>query len=414
MGRYGRGFVILVLLGMAFGKDLTAAEWSLTGALNQQLEYNDNISLNPIRKDSVFGYRLIPGLLAKRTTEALDLALEAGAEIRRYDDTRWNCDNYSVGFGNLYITAQKKHTLGLKGGYAVACSYSQQLTDTGLLLPNSQSETYLLAPSWTWQWSARDQLLLNASYNKTTFGQTASGLAGDVVPFTNSTTYTADLGATHKWSRRLSLNGKLSYSNVQFTGANPSTQNLFGFEAGASYLLTRNWTVRAAAGPKWVQGSSNTANQSPGQNSGLTLGYVANVEVSYQGQFTNWTAGFTSSITPSAIGQNLQTQTVFANYSYQLSEFVLFLISANYSQSKSIGGQTIDATGNQFDRIFLGLSTGLTWEFMENWQLKGNYSYSRQDFKQGGNIQNLLTGVSDANLVMLNLSYSWDGIRTSR
>ena len=55
---------LLVLACIGFGKDVAAAEWALKGSLGQQLQYNDNIALSTIRKDSVVGYLLTPSLQA--------------------------------------------------------------------------------------------------------------------------------------------------------------------------------------------------------------------------------------------------------------------------------------------------------------------------------------------------------------
>ena len=131
---------LLVLASIGFGKDVAAAEWALKGSLGQQLQYNDNIALSTIRKDSVVGYLLTPSLQATRKTEVHGHWFSRAGDIRRYDDSRWNCDNYNLGLNNAYRT--KRSVFSLSGGYAVSCSYTQQIEDTGLLVPNSQSINY--------------------------------------------------------------------------------------------------------------------------------------------------------------------------------------------------------------------------------------------------------------------------------
>jgi hypothetical protein len=413
---------VLVLACMGFGKDVAAAEWALKGSLEQQLRYNDNISLSTIQKDSVVGYLLTPRLQATRKTEVLDIAFEGQGDIRRYDDSRWDCDNYNLGLNNDYRA--KRSVFNLTGGYAVSCSYSQQITDTGLLAPNIQSKNYWLAPAWTWQWTSRDQLTLNTSYSKTSysnlFGGVAASTGNDSLSFSGNDTYTVNLGGNHLWSRRLTLNGNLNFSNVQYTGLGASTQNLFGFQLGANYAINHYWTVSAGGGPLWVDGNRQGSDGlSSGQNSSLSLGSVANISLSYNDRFNQFSTGYSNSVNPSAIGQTLQTQSVFANYSYRLTQHLLLDLTSYYSLSQSIGGQSADNSTSQFNRRYFTAAAGIAWELAKNWQLKGSYVYRWQDFQQDNNVQNLNagilnTGTTNSNLVLLSLSYSWDGIRISR
>jgi len=97
-----QSIALLVLACIVPGKDVAAAEWALKGSLDQQLLYNDNISLSTIRKESVAGYHLAPSLQATRKTGSLDVGLEGQGDIRRYDDSRWDCNNYNLGSNNGY------------------------------------------------------------------------------------------------------------------------------------------------------------------------------------------------------------------------------------------------------------------------------------------------------------------------
>jgi len=413
---------LLVLTCIGLGKDVAAAEWALKGSLGQELQYNDNIAFSTIRKDSVYGYLLTPSIQATRKTGVLDIAFQGQGDIRRYDDSRWDCDNYNLGLNNGYRA--KRSVLSLNGGYAVSCTYAQQINQTGILVPNSQSVNYRLAPSWTWQWTSRDQLILGTSYSKisysNSFGGVASNAGNGSLSFSGNDTYTVNLGGKHEWSRRLSLNENLLFSNVQYTGSNASTQNLFGFHLGANYTINHYWTVGASGGPMWVDTQQSSDDASSGLNSSLSLGYVANINLSYGGPLARFATGYSSSINPSAIGQTLQTQSVFANYSYRLTQHFLLDLSSNATRSQSIGGQSTDNPTSQFDRSYFTAATGIAWELAKNWQLKGSYVYRWQDYQQDQNVQNLNAvrdlnvGTSDANLVMLFLNYSWDGIRKSR
>jgi hypothetical protein len=417
---FSRRIGLFVLVSSVFGKDAAAAEWALKGVLGQQFQYNDNFSFSSIQKDSVFGYLLTPALQASRKDEALDLVIDGQGDIRRYSDSRWDCDAYNLGANSAYRT--RRSVFSLSGGYGVSCSYTQQITDTGLILPNNQAENYRLAPSWTWQWTARDRLSLDASYSKTSYSNSQNGAASsnNASVFSGNETYTVSLGESHEWNRRLILNGKLYFSNTQYSDARALTQDLFGFLLGANYKIDRLWTVEANAGPLWIDTQEDSDGTVSGQNSSVSLGSIANINLNYNGQRTKFATGYSNAVNPSAIGETLETQTFFANYSYSLTRHLMLDLSGNYSLSESAGDNSIDNTNNRFDRAYFTVAAGVTWDFAKQWQLRGSYAYSWQDYQQDRNVQNLNglrnlnAGTSDANVVMLFLNYTWDGIRTSR
>ena len=164
----------------------------------------------------------------------------------------------------------------------------------------------------------------------------------------------------------------------------------------------------------WVDARQSSNSVSSGQNTSLSLGNIANLNLSYQGQVTNFSTGYSNAISPSSIGQTLQTQSVFANYSYRLSPHLLLDITSSFSRSESIVGQSTDNTGGQFKRSYFTASPGIVWELEKNWRLRGSYIYRWQDYQQDNNVSNINVGTSDASLVMLSLNYAWDGIRNSR
>jgi len=412
-----RNIALLVLACIGFGKNVAAAEWALKSSLEQGMHYNDNIAFSTVRKDSVVGYRLNPSLEATRKTEALDLAFKGQGDIRRYDDSRWDCNNYNLSSNNDYRI--QRNTFSLSGGYNTSCSYTQQIEDTGLLTPNSQSRSYKIAPSWTWQWTPRDQLILSPSYTKTSYSNSLNNIASSTgLSYSGNESYSVNLGGSHEWTERLSLNEKFNFSNIQYTGLDSPAQNLFGFQLGANYKINRNWAASASGGPMWVDSQQSSNSVTAEQSSSLSLGSVAAINLNYNGQLTQFSAGFNNSISPSAIGQTLQTRSISANYSYRLTEHLLLGLTSNYSHSESIGGQSSRLI-SQFKRDYYTVAPSIAWELAKDWQLKGSYTYSSQDFKQDNNFQNLNSknlnnGTTDSNVVMLLLDYAWDGVRISR
>jgi len=393
MGYRGRiGWLVLAFVG--FFRSATAAQWVVAGTLGQHLRYDDNISFSTIQKQPVFGYLLTPIVTASRKTGSLELVFEGQGDIRRYDDSRWDCDNYASGFNGRYST--KRSIFAVSGGYGYSCSYIRQLEDTGILVPTTRYENYTLAPSWTWQWTERTQLIAETSYSNTSYIKSRRGT--EAINFQGNDTYSLRLGGNHLWSRRLSLNGGVFFSNIVYTNGSLPNQNLFGFQAGANYAISRKWKASAGGGLRWLDTERNTS---------TALDYIANLSLSYEGPLTNFSIGYSNSINPSAIGQTQQYQTVFANYSYRFAPHLSLSVAGNFSRNSSFDGQSSGNSTDTLDRDYLNVSAGLVWQFAKNWEIKGSYEYRWQQYRQD-------IGNGESNTVTLSLSYAWEGIRAFR
>ena len=186
----------------------------------------------------------------------------------------------------------------------------------------------------------------------------------------------------HLWSRRISLNGGLYYSNTQYTGTNASTQNIVGFQLGGNYSISSKWTANVGGGLRLadIQQHSNSALFA--QNDSLVLGNTANISVSYKDQLSNFTTGYSNSASPSAIGQTLQNHTIFASYSYQFTHHISLNLNSNLSRSQPIGGQSAGNPTTSFSRDYATATAALVWEFERDWQLRGSYVYRWQEYKQ--------------------------------
>jgi hypothetical protein len=426
--RYNRKIALLVLAGLGLATDAAAEQWMVQGSLGQQGQYNDNISLSSTQKDSVFGYLVTPTLQASRKSGALDLGFQGLGDIRRYDNAQWNCDNYNLSSNNDY-RASSRSVFSLSGGYASSCSYAQQITDSGLLSANIQAVNYRIAPSWAWQWTALDQVRLTTSYVNTSYNgggvstQTTLNTLPSPLNLVGNDTYTASLAESHQWNRDLTLIGSVNFSTIKYagsntatpglgvnTGTNISSQNLYSVLGGGNYVIDRFWSAAVSGGPVWVDTQQSQNSLVSGQGGSLSLGSYGNIGLNYKGELSRFSATLSNAISPSAIGETLQTQSAAADYSYSLTRHMLLNLGGNYSHSQTIGGQQGAIPASQYSRNFYSATTGVAYEFSREWRVMGSYIYRRQEIQQ----DSVSSGTGASNLVMLSVNYTWDGIRQSQ
>lgn len=374
-----------------------AAQWDLQGSFGQELQFNDNISLQT-QKQSVFGYVMTPRLQASRKTGSLDTGITAQGEIRRYDVSRWDCENFNIGLDNSLTTTRS--VFQLDGHYGISCSYAQQIQDTGLLSPNNQSESYSLTPSWSWRLNKTDTLSVNTSYAKTSYTSTSN--FGRSTALNGNDTASVNLNGTHAWSQRLGMNGGVFFSNSQFTNQPPVTQNMYGFQGGGNYLIDPQWSVSGSAGLRWVDSHRSTGGTSVNQGDSLKQAYLVNANLAYKGKLDSYSIALSRTINPSAIGQLLQYDSLTGNLSHPLARDVTLDLNANFQKSQSLDGQN----NANFNRTYFTATAGVTWQVARDWRLKGSYAYRWQQYQGDERVR-------DSNAVMLFLNYDWDGIQNS-
>ena len=403
------GRILLIGLVLIVHRQIAVAdEWKVSGTLDQEVQYNDNIALRAI-PSSVFGYLLKPSFSANWNTAILGVGVTGRGDIRRYDDERWDCDNFSLGANQRYL--QKRHVFSVSGEYSKRCTYSQQIEDTGILIPNNQTENFSVAPQWNWQLTQLDRLTLSPSYSETNYSRTQIGenLAPNV-SYRNNKTFSINLSENHDWNRRLSTNSGLFYSNTDFTSAGSSfNQSMVGFQLGGHYAISREWSADASGGLRWVQ--SPYASTNTGGSDSPLLAEVGNLDLAYKGRYMDYSLSYSRSVNPSAYGQLYDYSMVGMKFLYRITKQLSLTLNGSRSENRSIGQSEFQAARN---RIYYSASTGVTWNFAKEWRLSASYMYRRQEYPDvSSQTDNAFSSTRDSNAIMFNLNYNWDGLRDS-
>ena len=400
---------MLILACMGLCKGATASDWAdwasewvdLKASLTQQIQYNDNMLISPTQPQGTLGYFLNPSLTVSHKTESFDINIKAQGNIRRYDNSLYDCENYALGLNSQYKT--RRSVFKMTGSYGISCAYSQQVQQTGVIIPGVQSTNINLAPSWAWQWTPRDQLSLGVMYTNRIYNGGASSTKGTnstaSTSYQNYDSYTINLGFNHVWDRDLSLNGGLYFMNSQYMGKNASTQQSLGLQLGGQYSISQHWSANFSAGLRRTDIQSNSVSASSSNTTSMSP--LGNFSVSYQDRFSSFSTGYSSTIMPSALGQTLQTQSVYAMYSYKITPHLSLSNSSIALQSDGIGGQpTIGTKASNYGRETFTNTVMFTWDFAKAWQLRGNYSYRWQKLQQ--------QTAAESNIVMLSINFAFD------
>ena len=405
---------LFFLVCMALCKGASASDWGdsvsewldLKASLVQQLQYNDYMTLSPTQSQAAFGYFLNPSLQASHKTESFNISVKAQGNIKRYDNSLYDCENYSIGMNSQYKT--RRSVFKMTGTYGSSCAYSTQAQETGVIIPGTQSTNINLAPSWIWQWTPLSQVNLGVNYTNRSYSGGASSTKGtsSATPtsYQNYDSYTVNLGLNHAWNRDLSLNGGLYFMHSQYMGSNASTQQSLGFQLGGQYAISQQWSANFSAGLRRTDLQSNSTGGTSSASNSSSMSPLGNVGVTYKDNQSMFSIGYSKTIMPSALGQTLQNQSIFAKYSYNITPHLSLNLNSMVLESLSLGGQSTTGTTASFSRDAITNIVTLAWDFAEKWQLKGSYTYRWQKLLQQQN------GVAESNMVMLSLNYALDEI----
>jgi len=366
-----------------------AAEWALTTTLNPSLEYDDNIFM---REDKQGDYHASasPTLVVSRELENSALSLSAGYVLDRYETARQlNTDNPFWRFSSQYQTERSQWSLGLS--YAESTSRNDAADDTGDFETNAIVTSQSVSPSYSFQWSERDSLSLNASYSKRDYS---------TADFSNNETRSLSSSWQHQFTERFNGGVTVSVSNIESTGLLLTTDDdTYNVSLTSHYELSEIWSMGGSVGLRQLQSEqtdlfgSTTKNKSNGQSLDLN--------VAYKGDIDSFNMGLSRSISPSSTGDVNEVDKFNISLSRQLSETLKASISASYQVTTSASDDSSDKRENT------QLSPSINWQFASESSLSLSYNYRQQK-------ESALNTNVNSNGIMLTLNYDWDGLRASR
>lgn len=385
---------IFLLVIMAYAANLpyaNATEWRLNGNVKQETGYDDNVRMQKQAKGS-FEYLLTPQLSVARKEQDWGINANASYGLQQYTDINgldYSPQNY--GAQSEYRTARTRW--GLNATYTDTLSRNNAIQDTGNFSSASNQIKWAVSPSLSYLLTQRDSITVTAGYNKTAYSSSAlSGNNGQ----------SADIAWQRQWNERLSHSINSAYTHYQFDRlGNSSTIDSYNLTAMLAYKLTQLWSIQGSLGGRITESLTDFGQQSVLQQ--RSSGFLADLSISYAGEQISSSLKLGRSLAPSSQG-NLNEQTQFAwNAGYKLSKRWQAGIGTNYQISKATSLNAL--TNNSFNnRNNLTVTPNLNWLITPEWVAQLSYRYRQQDSLY----------LAESNMLMLTLTYNWQGFSISR
>lgn len=414
--RADRKRVALIISAVIFCSDLDAAEWTVSGNLNQSLSYNDNVRMLPQNPEASIVYILTPTLDFARKTEVWDVQGSVSYGLQHYTDIE-ELDNNPQNYALSTAYRTERSNMGLSVGYSIAPSQNFAEQDTGDFASNVNRESFTVTPTYAYRLTELDSLIGSASYSKLTYsngGFGNNGTAGFNDFFNNNETKSVNIGWQRQWSERFMQSISVFYSNYESTGQVRANSDSYGINLSSTYYLSEKWQFSGTVGGRITD--TNLENVIiPGlltvTDQDTSEGFLTDIGVHYKGESLSSNFGLSRSLVPSAQGQLTEQTRVSLDFSYQITERLSSGLTASYQETDSVSNGN-DVLG--ISRTNIRVSPNINWKLTEDWLLSASYTYRQQERPNSTTIRNIRAGTAESNIFMLSINYNWPGLSISR
>ena len=369
--------------------NVQAAEWALSGNVNSSLEYDDNIFMRNENKLGDYHASMSPTLKVAHALENFESSLSTGYVSDRYEtSSQLDTDNPFLRFETGYKTEQS--IWGLDLSYVESSSRSEAEEDSGDFETNSTSTTESITPSYSFQLSERDVLLINASYSTKEYSTT---------DFSDSRLRSLSTNWQHQFTERFNGGVSLSVSNNKSIGLFSTTDDdTYNVSLTTKYDLSEIWAINGSVGIRQL--NSEQTDLFGYTEDSSDAGPSLDMSVNYKGELNNVDVNLSSSISPSSTGGVTEQDRFSLNWSRELSETITARISTSYQKTTS----TINSND---ERENISFSPSVNWKFSRDASLGLSYRFRQQK-------EELDDSDASSQTVMLTLNYNWDGFKVSR
>lgn len=402
-------YLLFLVLFLCFSAG-QAAEYSVDATIEQDAFYDDNVRLSEDPEGSL-GYTLTPTIYFSRNTENLQINADASYGIQRYLDIE-NLDQEFQRYGLQTDYTTERSRLGIDADLSILPLRSNAEEDSGDFGTTAETTTWSVAPSYSYQITELDELILSGEHSDTSISSSDSN-SGSVNDYTDQI---INFDWQRQWTERYSTRVGIFYSRFKSMPSSnlgtKTTSDSYGINFSTAFIFLKNWEFEGTIGGRITE-SENTTEMFDNPlmpmaiikttEKDSSMGFLSDITVNYKGERLVSSIYWKSSLTPSTQGQLNEQNTVGLNLAYQLTERLDANIETRYIVTEAA------STDDSVERKNLHIEPYLSWQMAPDWTLVGAYRYRLQDTDSS-----VLNRSVDSNSFTLSINYHWPGLSISR
>lgn len=413
---------VVLLVASLLSSGLAAVEYSSQSELQVSTQYDDNARLSYDDPINLFGYSVKPKVDWQAKEEHWNVKAVADLRFNNYDLQEWNSDDQYLTFAGSYQT--ERQSFGLNTSAIKDSTRTSEYDTSGRIgFSAERREQLIIAPSWAYLLTGRNQLSLQVSGSNTEY---------DSDNYTDYKYLSGQGGWTYIFNEDVRFTFNLTYSDYKpdyrgpfdiglpgltvFSGLAASRTKSVGYLVGGEYAFTEQLTITGNIGS--TEGDSKyTLIEIPNgnvdcqayENANLPLpacniedykstNLQGDVSLDYLGERNKLKLGVSLQNQPTSNGYVMQYLRVSVDWVYQLSEKSKFSTYLSGGENKSIDEETAAVGTANPNRNFANVILVYNYRFMENWHLSTTAKYHWQEYES-------LAGHASASGVSLGITY---------
>jgi hypothetical protein len=342
--------VLALLAGAVPGTPL-AQEWSASGFLRQQFDYDDNIGLNSLEISD--GSSTSTAQVGFQYRGANTYASLTGRFnfIRFFSEETLNSDDQFVFFNASHRLGRNTFRLTAEADFDT--TRTSEIDDNLVgILANEPRQLYRITPLWDFQWSPVDLVSVFFDFRLERF---PTGV------FLNNETYSGAVAYSRRLSEWSQALGVVTVSHYEDDGSITDSVDVVG---GLEGNITQNWTGRFVAGPRF----SHDRPDGGGTDSSVGATFEASTIYEFSPR-TSVEASFSQGLVPSADAGTQNRTEARAVFRHQLLSTLLFELFGRFDLREEAFGTDTDS------REFASIEPVLSWEFYPDWEVGARYRF---------------------------------------
>lgn len=354
---------------------------------------------NPLLREdeqSIWRYRVIPRYNIAAVDDRNRWYANAALSLERSSDKRIIQDREDPNVDIGWQRENEKGTFSLIAHYDKRSSRFSEFNQNGFVDTDGNAVAKSLAANWTHAITERLNFSLGTQYTKTTY---------DSSRFSDSITKSINSSLAYEFNERISPFVQLGFTDFKSDGVvtgngllinngngffgnnnvgNSGNSKSKNISIGATIYLNPQWTFTPSVGINKVDSTNRNANAAFGSASGS--GTIGNFGLAYKGERENFKAALSRSVSPSGVGNFVESDQFNMAYDYLLTD------------RSSVGtGYNINKNKSNFDSESTLFSAWYSKELTEMWQMR----LSAESRRQKNSNRNV-----DGNVIGLTFTYS--------
>ena len=356
----------VALVGVPAGR-AAAADWSLKALFSETALYEDNRNLAPVPLGADYALTTSLSLDLMARTPTCEFHLKPDFSYPYYlgpgaadltNEFQWS--------GAMTFSKKVSETtqFNLMASLTPESTKTTELTDSGQTTLDATRWTTTFGGTISHQVSALDSVSLSATSTSVRF----TGASGNLIPFSSNA-----LSGTwqHRVSRVTALTTTLGYSDYSSSHAGTASSRTYSATLGASTSFTRRLSAQVSGGMR----ATTT------EGAGTVWGYLFNANLTYKKKRGEISAFVSQAATPSSTGgvQNALSFGVSASKA----------LNRNASAAISVSYDTYSDAANATRQAFT-IAPTYTYVLNRNSQVSVGYTFAKNSSSDGSTLSNTL------------------------